>query len=151
VSEQAESSQDDNTGNSAAPFLGALAVIVAVVIAVWLFNVFSGDRITDDQLVTRAVVGQNDALQRQHYDDFRSYTCAGQRGDESKTLSAQRDSVTKHGQRFVDGVSGVSVDGDRATAEVTYHFDKNPDAKQTVRVPLAREDGGWKVCATGPS
>jgi hypothetical protein len=134
-----------------APFLGALAIIALVVIAIVLFNVFGDDEPAADQQVGRAAVGQNDALQRQNYADFRTYTCRDQQGVEADVLARQRDSVAKRGQRFVDDVTDIRVDGDRATAKVTYHFDKAPDAKTGVGMTFAREDGAWKVCSTGPS
>jgi hypothetical protein len=134
-----------------APFLGALAIIVLVVIAIGLFNIFGGDDVPEDQRVGRAAVGQNDALQRQNYPDFRGYTCRAQQGNEAEMLARQRDSVQRRGARFVDDVAKVTLDGDRATATVTYHFDKAPDAKTGVDVTFVREDGAWKVCSTGPS
>jgi hypothetical protein len=145
-----EPTESSSTGGTATPFLGALAIIVAIVIAIWLFNVFSGDELTDDQQIGRAVVAQNDALQRQDYGDFRAFTCAEQQGVEAEILAGQRDSSAKRGDRFVDGATNVAVDGDRATADVTYHFDKDADAKETVEIPFARQDGTWKVCSTGP-
>jgi hypothetical protein len=134
-----------------APFLGALAIIVIVVIAIVGFNIFGSDDVPEDQLVGRAAVGQNDALQRQHYGDFRTYTCKAQQGSEAEVLARQRDSVTKRGERFVDDVTKVVIGGDRATATVTYHFDKAPDAKSDVSTTFVREDGAWKVCSPGPS
>ena len=134
-----------------APFLGALVIIVAVVIGIWLINVFSAESLTDEQLIARAVSGQNDALQRDDYADFQAFTCAEQQGDESKVLSTQRDSVQKRGNRVVDRVAGVVIDGDRASADITYYFDNDPDAKDTVEMTFSREDGAWKVCSTGPS
>jgi hypothetical protein len=133
------------------PFLGALAIIVLVVIAIWLFNVFGTDDVPADQQVGKAAVGQNDALQRQHYADFRTYTCRGQQGVEADVLARQRDSVAKRGERFVDDVTDIVIDGDRAAAKVTYHFDKAPDTKTGVAMTFTREDGAWKVCSTGPS
>jgi hypothetical protein len=133
-----------------APFLGALTIIVLVVITIVLFNIFGND-VPSDQLIARAAVGQNDALQRQHYADFIAYTCKPQQGDEADILATQRDSVAKRGERFVDDVTKVVVDGDRATATVTYHFDKAPDTKSDVTTTFVREDGAWKVCSTGPS
>jgi hypothetical protein len=133
-----------------APFLGALAIIVLVVIAIWLFNVFGTDDVPPDQQVGKAAVGQNDALQRQHYADFRTYTCRDQQGAEADVLARQRDSVAKRGERFVDDVTDVVIDGDRATAKVTYHFDKAPGTKTGVAMTFTREDGAWKVCSTGP-
>jgi hypothetical protein len=133
-----------------APFLGALAIIALVVIAIGLFNVFGSNDLPEDQQVGRAAVGQNDALQRANYADFRTYTCRDQHGVEADILARQRDSVAKHGERFVDDVTDVVIEGDRATAKVTYHFDKAPDTKTGVAMTFVREDGAWKVCSPGP-
>ncbi|GAB3216889.1 Rv0361 family membrane protein [Mycolicibacterium hippocampi] len=145
-----EPSDSSSEGGTAGPFLGALTIIVAVVIAVWLFNVFSGDDLTDQQQIGRAVAAQNDALQRQAYADFRAYTCAQEHGSESEVMDEQRDSADERGERFVEGTGGVVIDGDRATADVTYYFDSDPDAKETVEMAFVRQDGVWKVCSTGP-
>lgn len=134
------------------PFLAALAIIVVVVIAIGLVNLLGGDdELPADQQVARAAVGQNDALQRQSYADFRSYTCRAEQSNETEVLARQRDSVAKRGERFVDDVTDVAIDGDRATAKVTYHFDKAPDTKSDVEMAFVREDGAWKVCSPGPS
>ena len=134
-----------------APFLGALAIFVLVVIAIALFNLFGDGDVPQDQQVGRAAVGQNAALQRQSYPDFRKYTCSAQYGNETEVLARQHDSVARRGERFVDNVTNVVIDGDHATATVTYHFDKAPDAKTGVEMTFVREDGAWKVCSTGPS
>jgi hypothetical protein len=135
---------------TATPFLAALAIIVIVVIAIGLLNFFGDDELPADQQVARAAVGQNDALQRRNYADFRGYTCAAEQGNETDILAQQSDSVAQHGERFVDDVTAVAVDGDRATAKVTYHFDKAPDTKTGVETTFVREDGAWKVCSPGP-
>ncbi len=132
------------------PFLAALAIIVIVLIAIWLLNLFGSDPTPEDQRVGRAAVGQNDALQRADFTDFTTYTCAKMRGVEADVIAHQRDSSTKHGARFVDDVTDVKIDGDRATATVTYHFDRAPDEKAPVPMTFVREDGAWKVCSTGP-
>lgn len=129
-----------------APFLGALAVIVVVVIAIVLLNSGGGSGATPEQDVGRAVVGQNDALQRQSYADFRAYTCRAAQGTEAEFLAQQRDSVAKNGERYVDGVANVRVDGDKAVADVTYHFDKTADTTSGSELTVVREDGTWKVC-----
>ncbi len=144
-------SEDSVGGPTITPFLAALAIIVVVVIAIGLFNFFGTDELPEDQQVARTAVGQNDALQRQNYADFRKYTCEAQQGNEADILARQRDSVAKHGERFVDDVTNVVMDGDRATATVTYHFDKAPDTKSGVATTFVREGGAWKVCSTGPS
>ena len=148
---EAHETPDKSDGASIGPFLGALVIIVAVVIGIWLMNVFSGDDMTEAQQIARAASGQNDALQRDDYQDFQAFTCAGQQSEEAKVLDRHRDSVAKRGDRFVDRVDAVMVDGDRATAGVTYYFENDPNAKETVEMTFAREDGAWKVCSTGPS
>lgn len=147
MSEPPESS---STAAGPGPFLGALAIIALVVIAIWLLNVFDGDDLSEDQLIGRAVAGQNDALQRRDYVAFRTFTCAAQQGNESEVIDGQRDSSQKRGERFVDKVGVVTVDGDRATAEVTFYFDKDREARETVEIAFARQDGVWKVCSAGP-
>jgi hypothetical protein len=129
-----------------APFLGALVIIVLVVIGIVVFN-RSDDDAAPDQDVSRAVVGQNDALQRQSYADFRDYTCRAKQGNEAEFVARQQDSVAKDGERYVDGVRDVRVDGDRAIVNVTYHFDKTPDRPVGSELTVVREDGTWKVCS----
>jgi hypothetical protein len=155
----AEQAGSDGTGDepdpdrpTIAPFLAALAIIVLVVVAIGLVNLFEGeDELTPEQQVARAAVAQNDALQREDYADFRANTCAAQQGDEAEVLARQRDSKDKAGPRFVDDVTGVTIDGDTAKATVTYYFEKAPDTKTEVATTFARQDGTWKVCSTGPS
>ncbi|MCH9729414.1 MAG: lumazine-binding protein [Actinomycetia bacterium] len=144
-------SDSSSAGPTAAPFLIALTIAMAVVGATWLFNAFSSDELTGEQRIWLAVVAQNDALQRQDYAEFREHTCQDQQESESEIVAQHSDSVARRGERFVDGVTGIAVDGDRATAEVTYHFSQNPEAKEKVEIPFARQDGTWKVCSTGPN
>ncbi|MGV0790564.1 Rv0361 family membrane protein [Mycolicibacterium sp. XJ1819] len=135
---------------TALPFLVALAIFGIVVIAIGLLNIFGGDDRPADQQVATAIVGQNDALQRQNYSDFREFTCRSEQRSEAEVMSTQRDSENKKGARFVDDVTEVAIDGDRATAKVTFHFDKAPDDKTEVGMTFVREDGAWKVCSPGP-
>lgn len=132
------------------PFLSALAIVVFVLIGIAVSNLVRNDDLPPDQQVGVAAVGQNDALQRQNYADFIRYTCTEQLGTEAEMLARQRDSVHQRGERYVDDVTDVKIDGDRATATVTYHFDKAPDKKTEVEMRFVREDGAWKVCSTGP-
>ena len=87
----------------------------------------------------RAVVAQNDALQRENYPDFRRYTCTAQQGTESQVIGDQRQSKAAKGNRFVDDVEEVVVTEDRATADVVYHFEKAPDDKITTPMTFARK------------
>lgn len=144
------SDQDESRDNvTAAPFLGALAIIVIVITAIFVFNRDSGGG--DPEQIGNAVSGQNDALQRQNYPDFVKYTCRDQRGSQDDVVARQRDSVAKRGERYVDGVGTVVVDGDHATAKVTYHFANDEDTKVGADMAFVKEDGAWKVCTAGPS
>lgn len=151
MAEPREPDTEAGSGSSAWPMLAALTIIVVVVIGIWVVNAIEGDELTDEQLIGRAAVGQNDALQRENYPDFRTYTCRAQHGVEADIVARQRDSTAKRGARYIDGVTGVGIDGDRATATVTYHFGNAPDAKTPAGMTFVREDGAWKVCSTGPS
>ncbi|CRZ16550.1 Rv0361 family membrane protein [Mycolicibacterium neworleansense] len=131
-----------------APFLGALAVIVLAVIVVVLLNTFGSDGRSEEQKVSLAAVGQNDALQRESFREFSDYTCAAQRVPEADFIARQRDSVAKKGARYVDDVTDVRVEGDRATAKVVYHFGNTPDAKVNSETSFVREDGQWRVCSS---
>ncbi|TPG29917.1 lumazine-binding protein [Mycolicibacterium hodleri] len=129
-----------------APFLGALAVITIVVIGIVLFNVYGSETTTPGDQVARAAVGQNDALQRQDYAAFRTFTCRVDQVAEADFLASQRVSVAKSGERYLDDVADIRVDGDRAVATVTYHFDKSAETKTPAELNFTKEDGAWKVC-----
>lgn len=132
---------------SMTPFLAALAIFIVVVIVIVVWSVTSGDGLSEEQRVGRAAVGQNDALQRGNYADFQAYTCAQFQGSEAELLSGQRDAMEKRGARYVDDVTAVTIDGDRATAIVIYHFDKLIDTTSGSEVSFVREEGSWKVCS----
>lgn len=132
------------------PIAIAAAIVLLALGAMWVLRLFRGDEVPDDGLVGRAVVAQNDALQRENYADFRTHTCAAQQGTESQVLADQRQSKSAKGNRFVDDVTEFSVTGDRATATVVYHFEKTPDDKVSQSMTFVRENGDWKVCSPGP-
>lgn len=134
-----------------APFLGALAIISIVVIAIALVNYFQDDELSPQQQIVRAAVAQNDALQKENYADFATNTCRSEQGTEAEVLADQRDSKEKQGKRLIDDVTDVAVDGDNATAKVTYQFDKTPDTKVDMKTTFVLEDGAWKVCTQEPS
>jgi hypothetical protein len=81
-----------------------------------------------------------------NYADYLRYTCRDHQGKEADVLAQQRDSVAKNGQRYVDDVTAITIDGDGATAVVKYHFDKTVDTTSGGELRFVREDGAWKVC-----
>jgi hypothetical protein len=131
---------------TALPFFATLAIIGIVVIAIALVNYFGDDELTPEQQVVRAAVAQNDALQKENYADFRTNTCLSEQGTETEVIAGQRDSKEIQGRRLIDDVTDVVVNGDHATARVTYQFDRTPDTKTDVETTFVREDGAWKVC-----
>lgn len=148
MAEEPGETGDNRDRPTMAPFLGALAVIVLVVIVVILLNVFGTDGRSEEQKVSLAAVGQNDALQRENFGEFSGYTCLAQRGSEADFIARQRDSVAKQGARYVDDVTEIKVEGDRATAKVVYHFGNTPDTKVNTETAFVREDGQWRVCSS---
>lgn len=153
-SDRGVSEQEPVDRPTLAPFIGALVVIVVVLIGIAVLNyggVMGGDQQTPERDVRTAVVGQNDGLQRLDYGRFQTYTCKAQYGSQADVIAKQRDSVARSGQRYVDKVSDVHIDGDHASATVTVHFDKSADKPSTTPVTLVREDGAWKVCSPVPS
>lgn len=146
-----ESSPEPPEGSATAtPILVAVGLAVLAVVAVIGLRALRGDEVRAEAGVGRAVVGQNDALQREDYGDFRRFTCTGEQGSETAVLAAQRLSADAKGARFVDDVRAVTAEGDRASATVVYHFEKSADDKITTTMSFIRENGEWKVCSPGP-
>jgi hypothetical protein len=141
---------DERDGASPMPILIALGVALLVLAAVGIAWLVQDKPMSEELKVSRAAIGQNDALQRADYPDFRKYTCASQQGVEAEVLARQAKSKAAQGARYVDDVTGVKVDGDRATATVVYHFEHAPDAKITSPMIFVRENGEWTVCSPGP-
>ena len=143
-------SDDADDGATPWPFIGALAIIVLGVLGIGVMTWANRGADDEREAVVRAALGQNDALQRLDYGGFRANTCAQQVGVEAEVLARQRGSVAAKGARYVDNVTGVSIDGDRATANVSYYFAADKDAKIDTVATFAREDGGWRICSPGP-
>ena len=135
---------------SVMPIAIALGVVGVLLIVMVLSRLIKGDDVPEESRVGRAVVAQNDALQRENYPDFRRYTCAAQQGTEQQVIGDQRQSKAAKGNRFVDDVKEIVVAGDRATATAVYHFAKNPDDKVTTPMSFALVDDAWTVCSPGP-
>jgi hypothetical protein len=142
--------EPDEDRSSILPIVVAAAIVVVIMGSMWALKFFRTDKLPDDGLVVRAVVAQNDALQRESYPDFRDYTCAAQQGTEPQVLADQRQSKNAKGNRVVDDIKDFAITGDRATATVVYHFQKRPDDKASAPMTFVRENGTWKVCSAGP-
>ena len=142
--------EPDDDRSSLLPIVLAAAIVVFAMSAMWALKFFRTDKLPDDGLVVRAAIAQNDALQRENYADFRTYTCTAQQGTESQVLADQRQSKNAKGNRVVDDMKDFAITGDRATATVVYHFAKKADDKVSTAMTFVRENGTWKVCSPGP-
>lgn len=136
----------EDTDSSPLPMLLAIGVVVLVLLALGI-STFLRTGGGDDTAVVRAAIGQNDALQRADYAAFRNFTCAAEQGSEPDFVSRQRESTQLRGARYVQNVTSVKVDDDRATATVVYYFEKDTENKITTPTSFVREDGSWKVCS----
>lgn len=136
--------------SSILPIALAATIVILAMGTMWALKFLRSDKVPDDGLVVRAVIAQNDALQRESYADFRTYTCAAQQGTEPQVIADQRQSKNAKGNRFVDDIKDFAITGDQAGATVVYHFEKKPDDKVTQPMSFARENGTWKVCSPGP-
>jgi len=132
------------------PIAIAVGLVGLVILAMFVMRLIHGEDVPDEGWVGRAIVGQNDALQRESYADFRRFTCVAQQGTEQQVIADQRASKSAKGNRFVDDVKDIVVTGDRATATAVYHFEKTPDAKVSSPMNFLRENGEWTVCSPGP-
>lgn len=135
---------------TALPILIAAAMVGVVLIVSITLRSCRSEEISAEAGIGRAVIGQNDALQRGDYAAFRRFTCPAQQATEIQVLAEQRRSADAKGARFVDDVRAFAVDGDRATATVVYHFERAADDKITADMTFAREGGQWTVCSAGP-
>lgn len=145
-----EPSDDTSNSPTAMPILVALGVVGVVLVVMVLLRMIGGEEVSAEGEVGRAVVGQNDALQREDYADFRRYTCAARRGAEAEVIGEQRRSSEAKGARFVDDVADIAINGDQATATVVYHFERSADQKLPTPMTFELEDGEWTVCSPGP-
>ncbi len=137
----------ESEGATVTPFLAALVIIVLVVIGVGLASWLNRDDDAVREGIVRAALGQNDALQRLDYDDFRTYTCTREAGTADTVLDNQRRSVADQGARYVGNVLDVTVEGDTATANVVYYFDNDKDTMIDTPTDFVLEDGTWRVCS----
>ncbi len=135
---------------TALPILIAAAMVGVVLIVSIVMRSCRSEEISAEAGIGRAVIGQNDALQRGDYAAFRTFTCPAQQATETQVLAEQRRSADTKGARFVDDVRAFVVDGDRATATVVYHFERAADDKITADMTFARDGGQWTVCSAGP-
>ncbi|MFW0787554.1 hypothetical protein AAFP35_23910 [Gordonia sp. CPCC 206044] len=137
------------------PFLVALAVVVVAAAGIGISYLIrpAEDRMSEEARVQHAVNDQYTARNDLDYAKYRASTCATTVSSatfptEAVFLDENRKSSEQNGHIVIPEITDITVDGDRATAKVHWHFDDKPDDEQTTGVVVVREDGDWKVCTS---
>ena len=140
---------------AALPFIIAVVVVVVVVIGVLISNAVrpAEDRMSEDAKVQHAINDYYTARNEADFDKYTAANCAAVRGAEGfptkdKFVADNRRSMDDNGQIKIPEITDLTVDGDRATARVHWHFEKSEDKKNVVDTTVVREDGKWKVCTS---
>lgn len=132
------------------PFLAALAVVVLVIgvilIVQWV-RPFDG-RVSDDDAIRMAVNDHYTALNALNYETLKMSTCAAKVPPLETFLETNRKLRDANGMRIIPAgkIADISINGDHATTNVTWHYEKNAAAVTTTPTTLIRQDERWKVC-----
>lgn len=106
---------------------------------------------SDDALVQHAINDYYTPLQRGRLRQVRRGELCGRPEcggflAEDTFVTDNLQSMADNGQIMIPEITDLTVDGDRATARVHWHFEKSADKKNVVGTTVVREDGKWKVC-----
>ncbi|MEE4025136.1 hypothetical protein V1Y59_18780 [Gordonia sp. PKS22-38] len=137
------------------PFLVALGIIVVVALGIGISYLIrpADDRMNTEAHIQHAVNDAYTARNELDYAAYRGAMCAEELGsdsfpDEATFVDDNRISFEENGQIVIPEIADITVTGDRATAQVHWHFDEKPDQEQVTNVVVVREDGDWKVCTS---
>ncbi|MGV9713001.1 Rv0361 family membrane protein [Gordonia sp. NPDC003424] len=135
------------------PFLLALIVIVVAAAAIGISHLLrpAEDRMSETARVQHAISDAYTARNNADYAAYRSVTCAAELSSdafptESEFVEQNRRSNEQNGHIVIPEITDITVTGDRASAQVHWHFDGKPDEQQVAGTVVVREDGNWKVC-----
>lgn len=129
---------DGPINNSAGPFLGAVAVIVAIVLIVFGAQFFgpSGEDLTDRDLVYRAVADYVAAHNADDREILERLRCGDLEADEAPLADVE-------GTVDLQAAQNITIEGDRASTDVRTSV--NGDV-QTQTWQVVRVDGIWRIC-----
>ncbi|MXP19869.1 hypothetical protein GIY30_00630 [Gordonia sp. HNM0687] len=137
------------------PFLVALGLVVVAAVGISISYLIrpADDRMSTEAHIQHAVNDVYTARNELDYTRYREATCAAELAsdsfpDEDTFVEQNRVSFEENGQIVIPEISEIDVNGDRATAQVHWHFDETPDSEQVTDVVVVREDGDWKVCTS---
>lgn len=146
---------DAPSWKAALPFIIAGVVVLVVVIGVLISNAVrpAESRMSDDALVQHAINDYYTARNEADFDKFAAVNCAAVRNAEGfpvreSFVTDNRRSMDDNGQIEIPEITDLTVDGDRASARVHWHFEKSEDKRNVVDTTVVREDGKWKVCTS---
>ncbi|MFZ2239597.1 MAG: hypothetical protein WAV90_08640 [Gordonia amarae] len=146
---------DAPSWKAALPFIIAGVVVLVVVIGVLISNAVrpAEDRMSEDAKVQHAINDYYTARNEADFDKYAAANCAAARNAEGfpakdKFVTDNRKSMDDNGQIKIPEITDLTVNGDRATARVHWHFEKSEDKKNVVDTTVVREDGEWKVCTS---
>lgn len=130
------------------PLPGALVIIVIVITVIFVLNRQSGGGGDPEQIGT-AVSGQNDALQRQDYQDFVKYTCKEQ---QARRMTSLPGNVIQRPRAENAMWTRRQCGGERRSRHRQGDLPLNnaPDTLVGADLVLVREDGSWKICSATP-
>ena len=156
----ARGSGDDADGTPAAPrswkdawpFLVALGVIVVAVVGLGLSYLLrpAEERVTDSTRVQYAINDYYTARNASDYTAYREHTCAADLASPSfitEQVFSEQNRDRRDNPIQID-ITDLTVDGDRAQAQVHWHLKNSSDQKHTVPTVVVRENGEWKVCTS---
>lgn len=129
---------DGPINNSAGPFLGAVAVIVAIVLIVFGAQFFgpSGEDLTDRDLVYRAVADYVAAHNADDREILERLRCGDLEADEAPLADVE-------GTVDLQAAQNITIEGDRASTDVRTSVDGDV---QTQTWQVVRVDGIWRIC-----
>ncbi|MDL9938582.1 hypothetical protein QSJ18_17690 [Gordonia sp. ABSL1-1] len=137
------------------PFLAAVVVIVLAVGGLGISYLMRPpeERVSEDAKVQWAINGQYTARNGPDYASYREHTCAKDLADpefvtEAAFVADNQRSLDTNGPIQIPEITDLVVTGDRATADVHWHFKNSSDNTQIVPTIVVREDGDWKVCTS---
>ncbi|MFW0797528.1 hypothetical protein AAFP30_27240 [Gordonia sp. CPCC 205515] len=137
------------------PFFVAAAVVVVAVAGIGISHLIrpADDRMSETARVQHAINDAYTARNTADYAKYRSVTCAAELSSdtfpsEQEFVEQNRSSTEENGHIVIPEITDLTVTGERATAQVHWHFDDKPDETQVTGAVVVREDGNWKVCTS---
>lgn len=157
--DQADTSADERPFLTVAwPFLVAVAIVIIAILAVVVMHIVkpANERLTDSAKITRTLNDYYSAISDLQYDKYRATFCTQDTLQPNFLSSAQfTDKYTglreKNGQIKMEDPSEVNVDGDVATANSHWAYNKGDTSNHTDAMKFLKSGSDWKICNSVPA